>query len=270
MRVRPGKRLTGLNERDKPHLAVSRLMGMQRVLFIVVAVVAVLLTIGLFGALRSRAGGAAGATAAGVDPVELVTGARFILGSAEAKVTVVDFSNYLCPHCRDHVLEVFPLIRRDYIDTGKVRYVFRDFPFGAPNNPQPPVVRAGEAAACAADATIDKYVTYHEALFRAQQQWGGLPEPSLTRYFVDLAAQIGLAPASFENCLNSGQKRAGVLADRALADKLRLSGTPAFFINETQVSGTMAYDDWKKALDEALEGKTPTIPERNRPTSSSQ
>ncbi|WP_018466353.1 DsbA family protein [Calidithermus timidus] len=240
---------------------------MQRTLFIVVAAVAVLLAIGLFGALRSRGTAAA---PAGVDPTELVAGARFILGSAEAKVTVVDFSNYLCPHCRDHALEVFPLIQRDYIDTGKVRYVFRDFPFGAPNNPQPPVVRAGEAAACAADATIDKYVTYHEALFRAQQQWGGLPEPSLTRYLVDLAGQIGLAPASFENCLNSGQKRAGVLADRALADKLRLSGTPTFFINATQVSGTMAYDDWKTALDEALEGKTPTIPERNRPTSSSQ
>jgi protein-disulfide isomerase len=242
-------------------------MSMQRTLFIVVAAVAVLLAIGLFGALRSRGTAAA---PAGVDPTELVAGARFILGSAEAKVTVVDFSNYLCPHCRDHALEVFPLIQRDYIDTGKVRYVFRDFPFGAPNNPQPPVVRAGEAAACAADATIDKYVTYHEALFRAQQQWGGLPEPSLTRYLVDLAGQIGLAPASFENCLNSGQKRAGVLADRALADKLRLSGTPTFFINATQVSGTMAYDDWKTALDEALEGKTPTIPERNRPTSSSQ
>lgn len=242
-------------------------MGMQRTLFIVVAAVAVLLAIGLFGALRSRSGAT---PTAGVDVAELVAGARFILGSAEAKVTVVDFSNYLCPHCRDHALEVFPLIRRDYIDTGKVRYVFRDFPFGAPNNPQPPVVRAGEAAACAADATIDKYVTYHEALLRAQQRWGGLSEPSLTRYFVDLAGQIGLAPASFENCLNSGQKRAGVLADRALADKLRLSGTPTFFINATQVSGTMTYDDWKTALDEALEGKTPTIPERNRPTSGSR
>jgi protein-disulfide isomerase len=242
---------------------------MQRTLFIIVAVVAVLLAVGLFGALRSRSSAAATPPAA-VDPAELVTGARFILGSAEARVTVVDFSNYLCPHCRDHVLEVFPLIRRDYIDTGKVRYVFRDFPFGAPNNPQPSVVRAGEAAACAADATIDKYVTYHEALFRAQQQWGGLPEPSLTRYFVDLAGQIGLAPASFENCLSSGQKRAGVLADRQLADKLRLSGTPAFFINGIQVNGVMSYEDWKTALDEALEGKTPTIPERNRPTSSSQ
>ncbi|MER3443831.1 MAG: thiol:disulfide interchange protein [Meiothermus sp.] len=241
---------------------------MQRTLFVVIAAVAVLLAVGLFGVLRSRSSG--GSAAATANPAELVEGARFVLGSADAKVTVVDFSNYLCPHCRDHALDVFPLIRRDYIDTGKVRYVFRDFPFGAPTNPQPPVVRAGEAAACAADATIDKYVTYHDALFRAQQQWGALPEPSLTRYLVDLAGQIGLAPASFENCLNSGQKREGILADRKLADRLRLTGTPAFFINGTQVNGAMPYEDWKKALDEALEGKTPTIPERNRPSSTSQ
>ena len=63
---------------------------------------------------------------AGLDPAE---GARFALGREDAPVVVVDFSNYLCPHCQNHALNVLPRLKAEYIDTGKVRYLFRDFPF---------------------------------------------------------------------------------------------------------------------------------------------
>lgn len=181
---------------------------------------------------------------------DAASGARFVIGSPDAKVTIVDFSNYLCGHCRDHSNNVFPLIKRDYIDTGKVRYVFRDFPFGGQEN----VIRAGEAAACAADNNL--YVEYHEALFRAQQQWAGLSGEALDNYFADLAGQIGIAPATFLQCLKSGSKRAGVLADQKLAGELGLTGTPSFIVNGEKYTGQRPYESWREILDKALAGQT--------------
>lgn len=210
---------------------------MQRTLFVVVAILAVVIAAILFLVLRPKP------TASSADAA---AGARFIIGDPNAKVTVVDFSNYLCGHCRDHANDVFPLIKRDYIDTGKIRYVFRDFPFGGQEN----VIRAGEAAACAADNNL--YLEYHEALFRAQTQWAGLSGQALDNYFADLAGQIGIAPATFLECLKSGSKRAGVLADQKLALDLGLTGTPSFIVNGETFAGQRSYDSWREILDKAL------------------
>ncbi len=215
---------------------------MQRTLFLIVASLAIVVALLLFLVLRPKP------TAT---PADAAVGAKFVIGNPEAKVTVVDFSNYLCGHCRDHANEVFPLIKRDYIDTGKIRYVFRDFPFGGQEN----VIRAGEAAACAAEQNL--YVEYHLALFRAQLQWAGLSGSALDNYFADLAGQIGIAPATFTECLRSGRKRAGVLADQKLAVDLGLTGTPSFFINGEKYTGQRPYDSWREILDKALAGETP-------------
>ncbi|RDI96449.1 DsbA family protein [Meiothermus sp. QL-1] len=210
---------------------------MQRTLFFAVAAVALVVAAVLFVVLRPKP--ASGA-------LDAARGARFAIGNPEAKVVVVDFSNYLCGHCRDHAGEVFPLIKRDYIDTGKIRYVFRDFPFTGQEN----VIRAGEAAACAADHNL--YVEYHEALFRGQLQWAGLGGEALDRYFADLGGQIGIAPATMLDCLRSGQKRAGVLADQRLALDLGLTGTPSFFVNGEKFTGQRPYQSWREILDRAL------------------
>lgn len=214
---------------------------MQRTLFAVVVVLAIAIAVVLFVVLRPKPT---------TSTTDAAAGARFVIGNPEAKVTVVDFSNYLCSHCRDHANEVFPLIKRDYIDTGKIRYVFRDFPFGGQEN----VIRAGEAAACAADHNL--YVEYHEALFRAQMQWAGISGEALDNYFTDLAGQIGIAPATFSQCLKSGSKRAGVLADQKLATDLGLTGTPSFIVNGERYTGQRPYDSWREILDKALAGQS--------------
>lgn len=214
---------------------------MQRTLFTVVVILAVVLAAILFLVLRPKP------TASSADAA---AGARFVIGDPNAKVTVVDFSNYLCGHCRDHANNVFPLIKRDYIDTGKIRYVFRDFPFGGQEN----VIRAGEAAACAADNNL--YLEYHEALLRAQMQWAGLSGQALDNYFADLAGQIGIAPAAFSECLKSGSKRAGVIADQKLAIDLGLTGTPSFIVNGETFTGQRSYDSWREILDKALAGQS--------------
>ncbi|RIH83192.1 Disulfide bond formation protein D [Meiothermus luteus] len=216
---------------------------MQRTLFIAVAALGLVVGALLFLVLRPRP------SASALDPAQ---NPRFVIGDPQAKVTVVDFSNYLCSHCRDHANEVFPFIKRDYIDTGKVRYIFRDFPFTGQEN----VIRAGEAAACAADSNL--YVEYHEALFRAQLQWAGLSGEALDRYFADLAGQVGMAPATFLQCLKSGSKRAGVLADQKLALELGLTGTPSFFVNGERYTGQRPYSSWREILDRALAGQSPS------------
>lgn len=217
---------------------------MQRGLFfavigvVVVAVVAFLL-------LRPQGNGASNASSA--DPA---AGARFVIGSPDAPVTVVEFFNYLCPHCSDHALNEMPLIKSNYIDAGKVRYVFRDFPFPGQAN----VIRAGEAAACAHDAA--NYLPYHDALFRSQQVWFRLSGDSLDAYLVDLATQLGLAPGPFQDCLKSGSKEAGVIADRDAASALGLTGTPSFIINGVTLPNRKSYAEWQELLDKALAGES--------------
>ncbi|RTI04535.1 thiol:disulfide interchange protein [Thermus scotoductus] len=183
---------------------------------------------------------------AGLDPAQ---GARFALGREDAPVTVVDFSNYLCPHCQNHALNVLPRLKAEYIDTGKVRYLFRDFPFPGQAN----VIRASEAAACAADQ--GRYYEYHEVLFRTASSWANLQGSVLDRYLVDLAGQMGLDENTFSQCLSSNKHREGVLADQKLATDLGLTGTPTFFIAGEKRTGFLPYEEWKTLLDKALAEK---------------
>lgn len=217
---------------------------MQRTLFAVVALLAVVLGVVLFVVSKPKPASASSST----DPV---AGARFIFGPADAKVTVVEFANFLCTHCKDHSSDVLPQIKRDYIDTGKIRYAFRDLPFVG----QDMVIRAGEAAACAADANL--YFPYQEVLFRSNANWANLSGDALDAYFADLAGQVGMAPATFSDCLKSGKKRDGVLADQKAAEALGITGTPTFYVNGTQYIGARPYSEWKDLIDKALSGQTP-------------
>ena len=214
---------------------------MQRRVFFMVLAVAALIVVGLFAVNRP-------ASFSG-DPAE---GAHFAMGDPDAPVTVVEFANYLCPHCRTHALEVLPHILRDYVETGKVRYVFRDFPFkGAPT--YRPVVRAGEAAACAADQ--GRYLEYHTLLFRAQGQWGRYRGEALDRLFIDYASQIGLDREAFAACLASGEKERLVLEDLKAAEALNLNSTPSFFIGGELHRGVLSYEEWQRLLDGLLAGE---------------
>ncbi|WP_287369809.1 DsbA family protein [Oceanithermus sp.] len=213
---------------------------MQRAIFLMVLGIAVLLGGGLW--YLSSAPKQASADA---DPA---AGAHFVYGSPDAPVTVVEFSNYLCPHCKDHSEKSLPRIFADYVETGKVRYIFRDFPFAGQDN----VILAGEAAACAADQ--GRYYDYHQLLFRATGQWGRVPTSDLPAYFSDYARQLGLDTARFDACLSSHEKRPLVLADQELTRKLGLGGTPSFFVNGKFIEGFRPYEEWKKILDEALAG----------------
>ncbi len=187
--------------------------------------------------------GAQKPSAAGNDPA---AGAHVVFGKADAPVTIVEFSNYLCPHCKHHAEQSLPLIFKNYVDTGKVRYVFRDLPFQTQTN----VELAAQAADCAYEQ--GKYLDYHGLLFRANGQWGRAPLVELPKYFSDYASQLGMDVDRFERCLADAKTKPWIEADKAVAEKLNVNGTPSFFVNGKFIEGFRAFGEWREIIEEAI------------------
>jgi protein-disulfide isomerase len=142
-------------------------------------------------------------------------------GKADAPVTIIEFSDYQCPFCGRFVKNTFPDIAKKYIDDGKVKYVFRDFPLEF--HKQAP--KASEAANCAGDK--GKYWEMHDKLFDNQS---ALTVDKLKQY----AADIGLDTESFNACIDSGKHADEINKDLEDGKKATVSGTPTFFIGKSQ------------------------------------
>ena len=160
-------------------------------------------------------------------PVKVSVGNAPALGKADAPVTIVEFSDYQCPFCRRHAAQTLPELKRDYIDTGKVRYVMRDFPI---DSIHPEASKAAEAAHCAGDQ--GKYWEMHAALFRDIRALK--PEQLKER-----AKGMGLDLAAFDACLDGGRHAARVKESVGAGTAVGVNGTPAFFIGRTSADGTM-------------------------------
>ncbi len=172
-------------------------------------------------------------------------------GRADAKVTMIEFSDFQCPYCGRHVRETMPQIDREYIQTGKVRYVFRDFPIDS-LHPQAP--KAHEAANCAGDQ--GKYWEMWERLFANPRQ---LSPAELLEH----GKAVGVDPARLKQCLDSGRYTAAVNASVQEAVNLGATGTPAIFFGMTEpgsntvkvvrvLRGAYPYDRFKQTIDELL------------------
>jgi protein-disulfide isomerase len=140
------------------------------------------------------------------------------LGDAKAKVTLVEFSDYQCPFCGRYANDTFSKLIDGYVKTGKVRYILRNFPL---QQIHPLAEKAAEAAECAGDQ--GKYWEMHERLFKNQQ---ALDVKELPGH----AAGLGLDQGKFQQCMDSGKFTAKVMADVADGTRLKVSGTPAFYI----------------------------------------
>ncbi len=189
-----------------------------------------------------------GAVAAG-GPIRASVADAPFLGRADAPVTIVEFSDYECPFCQRFFATTLPAIKKDYIDAGKVRYVFRDFPL---DQVHPLARKAAEAAHCAGEQA--KYWEMHDALFRNP---GALAPPQLAEH----ARAIGLDGPAFDECLSSGRHAARV--ERGLADGAAASvrGTPAFVIGKTKagdvvegtpIRGAQSLETFRRIIDQAL------------------
>ena len=178
-------------------------------------------------------------------PVEVDTSEAFSIGAADAPVTMVEFTDFQCPYCVRHFEETFPQIMADYIDAGKVRYVFMDFPLTS-IHPQAPL--AAEAARCAGEQ--DAYLEMHHELFGRQGEWSGRGDAA--EVFAGFAEGLGLDSAAFGECLARGRYTDAVQADLEQGVSLGVNGTPAFFLNGNFVSGAQPYSVFQQAIESLL------------------
>ncbi|MCC4118008.1 DsbA family protein [Aromatoleum toluclasticum] len=170
-------------------------------------------------------------------------------GVRDAQLTVMEFSDYQCPFCKRHADNSLPQIDKDFIATGKVRYVFRDFPL---ESIHPQALKAAEAAHCAGDQ--GRYWEMHDRLFANQQALA-------VERLVDHATALDMNAGSFKQCLDSGKYVERIRGDIAEGRKLSVTGTPTLLLgmsvdgnmkNVRIMRGAQAYALLKQELDKLL------------------
>lgn len=175
-------------------------------------------------------------------------------GDKNAKLTLVEFTDFQCPFCARHLRDTMPQIENEYIKTGKVRYVLRDFPL---ESIHPQAFKGHEAANCAAEQ--DKFWEMHEKLFANQR---AMTAKDVSGY----AESMGLDMGKFQSCVDSGKYTAKVRKDLNDAQKAGATGTPTFFIGLTdpmsseikavrKIVGAQSYAAFKDAFDTLLGAK---------------
>ena len=192
-----------------------------------------------------------------VAPVAVSIDDDAILGDKDAKVTIIEFSDYQCPFCRKFWTETFNQLKKDYIDTGKVKFVYRDFPLGFHPNAGP----AAQAAECARDVGDgdEAYFKMHDKIFQEQNKLdGGDPNNGPVQSTVfdgwDLKKWAKDLGYDIENCLDSGKYASEVQNDESDGQASGVSGTPGFFINGKPLSGAQPYSVFKQLIDAELAG----------------
>lgn len=189
--------------------------------------------------LASRGGLAAMAT-----PDEMV--AERVMGRADAPVTMIEYSSLGCPHCAHFDHDTLPKIKKAYIDTGKVRLVFRDFPLGSV------ALGAAMVARCAPPQNYFGFVT---VLFRTQAQWAESPNPRAA--LLRVARMGGISEKEFDACLKNERLLNSIQDEANVArQKYDVNSTPMFIINGTKFSGAQPYANFQKVLDAALKKKS--------------
>jgi protein-disulfide isomerase len=168
------------------------------------------------------------------------------MGNDKAPVTVIEYASMTCPHCAHFQETTFPELKKRYIDTGKVRYIFREFPLDSL------AAAAFMLARCAGKDDSDKYFALIDTLFRQQRQWAiEKPIPPL----LAIAKQAGFTEQAFNACLANQQVLDGIESIRKRAvDTFKVQSTPTFFINGTSHPGALTIDDMAKVIDPYLKG----------------
>ena len=167
-------------------------------------------------------------------------------GSPDASVVVFEFADFQCPYCARFAREIFPRIDSAYVKTGKVQWIFVNLPL--PSHPN--AWAAAEAAMCAGAAN-DRFWPMHDKIFLQQGEWSvaAYPAPLMMRY----AREVGASGEAYQACVANDRIASLIIRDVLYAANARVSGTPAFVINNEPVFvGMKTFEEWQQLLDAAL------------------
>src|SRR5450631_1346370 len=199
------------------------------------------------------------AAVVGFSPLRLITGAMaqsasdvakpvslpdMAIGPANATVTITEYASMTCPHCAAFNETVFPKIKSEYIDSGKVRYVFREFPLDIK------AAAGSMLSRCIAKDDAAKYFAVTDMLFRQQNDW---VLKNTTETLTRIGKQAGLSQQQVEDCLKDQALLDKIAADQKYAaEVLKVNSTPTFFINGEMIKGETSFEEFDKRLKSLL------------------
>ena len=161
------------------------------------------------------------------------------LGPTDAPITVIEYASMSCPHCAHWFETVYPRIKSDYIDTGKVRYIFREFPHNLQG------AAGSMLARCIGKGDPQKYFAAVDVLFRSQDSW----VPDATNGLKRIGRQAGMTDQAVEACLTDQATLDALQKNVEFASrKLGIDSIPTFFVNGTKFRGDVEFEEFEKAI----------------------
>ncbi len=168
-------------------------------------------------------------------------GDDMVMGADKAPVTIIEYASLTCPHCAHFNEETFPKLKAEYIDTGLVKYIDRDFPLDRI------ALQASKVARCAGP---DRYFAFIDVFFRQQMNWAAGNDPNkITLNLKRLAKQGGMSDDVFDKCLNDKAVEDAVLAQSLKGEQeFKVNSTPTLIINGKPHPGALEFDELQKVL----------------------
>ncbi len=179
-----------------------------------------------------------------------ISDSEFVLGDKNATVTFIDYASMSCPHCAAFYDEAFGKLREEYIDTGKVKFVYRDFPLNHPS------LAAASLAICRAsefdsEERVEGYHDFVETMYNTQNSW--IFKEDYNEKLISIAVLEGMDKTLAKKCLSDTKFHDQILKARMIAAKeLDIQSTPTFFINGKKIQGFIGYKKIKELIDYEL------------------
>jgi len=168
-----------------------------------------------------------------------------VLGDPNSPVTLIEYASMTCPHCAEFQATVFPKLKADYIDTNKIRYIFREFPLDIK------AAAGSMLARCIGKDDPKKYHAVVDLLFATQNTWATSNDTS--EQLKKLSKQTGMSDEAFNACLSNQSMLDAIKQGQDQAyEKFKVDSTPTFFVNGTKLKGGASYEDFKKLIDPNL------------------
>jgi protein-disulfide isomerase len=165
------------------------------------------------------------------------------MGKTDAPITIYEYASATCPHCANFHINEWPLIRKEYVETGKARFVFREFPLDQV------ALAAFMLARCASNNEPEKYHALLDTIFKTQREWAKNPREGLMK----IMRMAGMDEKRFDACLKDEKlARAIMNGARNASRDFKVASTPTFFINGRKVEGRRSIEEFRKIIDEEL------------------